>query len=83
MTPPAPTLPQRVDFLDARVRQLEVRYAQLVDRAEIYGPPPPPPRRWPVPELSDEQVQTLTLAAVVVIVMTMRTVYHYKRKVDA
>jgi len=83
MTPPAPTLPQRVDFLDARVRQLEVRYAQLVDRAEIYGPPPPPPRRWQLPELSDEQLQTVTFAAVVVIVLTMRTVYHYKRKVDA
>ena len=83
MTPPAPTLPQRVHQLDGRVRQLEARYAQLIDRADIYGPPPPPPRRWPVPELTDDQVNTLTLAAVIVIVLAVRTVYAYRRKVDA
>ena len=83
MTPPAPTLPQRVDLLDGRVRQLEARYAQLIDRADIYGPPPPPPRRWPVPELTDDQVKNLALAAVIVIVLAVRTVYAYRRKVDA
>jgi hypothetical protein len=36
-----------------------------------------------VPELTDEQVNTLTLAAVIVIVLAMRAVYAYRRKVDA
>ena len=72
--PPTPPVTQRVDVLEGRVRALEARYAQVVDRIDIYGPPPEPVR-WPIPELSTEQRQTVALVLVALIVLTLRTVY--------
>lgn len=74
MTPPPD--PKTLDVLDARVRQLEVRYAQLVDRIDIYGPPP---RRSPIPELTDSQRQTVSLILVAFLLITIRAVYAYER----
>lgn len=57
MTPPT------VDALDAKVRRLEARVAQLEDVHDVYGPPPRR-RRFPIPEISSTQREFLIWLAV-------------------
>ena len=71
---PTPSVMQRVDRIDGRLRQTEATVAQLVDVLDIYGPPPRV-RRLPIPELTAEQRRTVWLAIALIIAATLQAVY--------
>ena len=72
--PSTPSVMQRVDRIDSRLRQTEATVAQLVDVLDIYGPPPQV-RRLPIPELTAEQRRTVWLAIALIIAATLQAVY--------
>lgn len=55
--------PVTIDVLDARIRGVASRVAQLEDAVSVYGPPPRR-RRLPIPEITTAQREFLIWLAV-------------------
>lgn len=68
-------IPPNADVVAARLRRVEARVAMLEDAVQVHGPPP---KRSAIPELTSGQKQTIALALMFGLLLTLSTLVHYR-----